>query len=150
MTEAWTAPQVEHIEPRLIPGEHQALEAWLDFPRNNCCIVRRPDRRPAQGAGGSPVPPVPASPGAAHDRGGALVVRIHAANTGMPFPHDPDQTGQDFKAPDHADAAANIKAFKQEIAHARAAAAGKQADDVMPSHGHHPSAHGTSAGSTRT
>jgi hypothetical protein len=65
------------------------------------------------------------------------------------FPHDPDQTG-DFKALDHADAAANIKAFKQEIAHARAAAAGKQADDVRPSHGHHPSAPGTSAGSAYT
>jgi Protein of unknown function (DUF664) len=49
--------------------------------------------------------------------------RIHAANTTMPFPHDPDQTGQDFKALDHADAADSIKAFKQEITHARAAAA---------------------------
>ena len=64
--------------------------------------------------------------------------RIHAADTGMPFPYDPDQTGQDFKALDDAAAAANIKAFKQEIEHARAAAAGNQADDVMPSHGHHP------------
>jgi hypothetical protein len=141
---------VEHTEPRLIPGERQAMEAWLDFHRNNCCIVRRPDRRPTQGAGGSP------------SRLSLLRLvrhmteverwwsRIHAANTGMPFPHDPDQTGQDFKALDHADAAANIKAFKQEIAHARAAAAGKQADDVVPSHGHHPSAPGTSAGSTCT
>ena len=39
--------------------------------------------------------------------------RIHAANTGMPFPYDPDQTGQDFKALDDADAAANVEAFKQ-------------------------------------
>ncbi len=41
MTEAWTAPQVERAEPRLILG---------------------------QGAGGSAVPPVAAWSGAAHDR----------------------------------------------------------------------------------
>ena len=29
-----TAPQVERTEPELIPGERQALEAWLDFHRN--------------------------------------------------------------------------------------------------------------------
>ena len=45
---------MEHTEPRLIPGECQAMEAWLDFHRNNCYIVGRPDRRPAQGAA---VPP---------------------------------------------------------------------------------------------
>ena len=64
--------------------------------------------------------------------------RIHAANTDMAFPYDPDETGQDFEALDDADAAANIEAFKQEIAHARAAVAAKQLDDVVPSHGHHP------------
>ena len=30
--------------------------------------------------------------------------RIHAANTDMAFPYDPDQTGQDFDALDDADA----------------------------------------------
>ena len=39
--------------------------------------------------------------------------RMHAANTDMPF-------------------------FKQEIEHARAAVAGKQLDDLVPSHGDHP------------
>ena len=38
--------------------------------------------------------------------------RIHAADTGMAFPYDPDQAGQDFEAK-----------FKRETAHARAAAA---------------------------
>jgi hypothetical protein len=63
--------------------------------------------------------------------------RIHAADTDMAFPHDPDQAGQDFEALDDVDAAASIEAFKQEIAQARAAVAGRQLDDVVPSHGHH-------------
>jgi Protein of unknown function (DUF664) len=62
--------------------------------------------------------------------------RIHAADTGMAFPYDPDQAGQDFEALNDADAAANIEAFKRETA--RAAAAGRRLDDVVPSHGHHP------------
>jgi Protein of unknown function (DUF664) len=45
---------------------------------------------------------------------------------------------QDFEALDEADAAANIEAFRQEVEHARAAVAGKQLDDVVASHGHHP------------
>lgn len=42
--------------------------------------------------------------------------RIHAADTDMPFPYDPDQAGQEFEALD-ADAAAGIGAFRQEIEH---------------------------------
>jgi hypothetical protein len=45
--------------------------------------------------------------------------RIHAADTGMAFPCDPDQAGQDFEALNDADAAANIETFKRETAHAR-------------------------------
>ena len=44
----------------------------------------------------------------------------------------------DFEALDDTDAAANIEALKQEIERARTALAGKQLDDVVPSHGHHP------------
>ena len=54
------------------------------------------------------------------------------------LPVRPGQNGQDFEALDQADAAANIEAFKQEIGRARAAVAGKQLDDVVPSHGDHP------------
>jgi len=64
--------------------------------------------------------------------------RVHAANTDMSFPYDPDETGQDFEGLDAADAAANIEAFKQEVGHARAAVADKRLDDVVPSHGNHP------------
>jgi hypothetical protein len=63
--------------------------------------------------------------------------RMHAAGTELPFPYDPDQTGQDFEALDAVDAAANIGAFKQETDHVRAAVATR-------------SAPGTSAGSTCT
>jgi hypothetical protein len=53
-------------------------------------------------------------------------------------PVRPGQAGQDFEPLDDTDAAANIEALKQEIEHARTALAGKQLDDVVPSHGHHP------------
>ncbi len=65
-------------------------------------------------------------------------LRIHAANTDLPFPYDPESTGLDFEALDEADAAANIENYRQEIEQARATLAGKQLDDVVPSHGHHP------------
>jgi uncharacterized damage-inducible protein DinB len=139
MTEAWTAPPVERTEPGLILGERQALEAWLDFHRDTLlykCAGLTADQLKQRA-----VPP---------SRLSLLGLvrhmteverwwfRMHAANTDLPFPYDPDQTGQDFEALDDADAAANIEAFEQEIEHARAAVAGKQLDDVVPSRGHHP------------
>ena len=54
------------------------------------------------------------------------------------IPVRPGPRRQDFEALDDADAAANIEAFKRETAHARAAAAGRRLDDVVPGHGHHP------------
>jgi hypothetical protein len=53
-----------------------------------------------------------------------------------PFPR-PGQTGQDFEALD-ARRGRQHRGDEQEIAHARAAVAGKQLDDVVPSHGDHP------------
>jgi hypothetical protein len=43
----------------------------------------------------------------------AQLGRVWPRTSGMPFPYDPDQTSQDFKALDDADADADIKAFKQ-------------------------------------
>jgi len=138
MTGPWTAPQVERTDPARILGERPALEAWLDFHRATLllkCAGLTADQLKERA-----VPP---------SRLSLLGLvrhmteverwwfRMHAANTDMPFPYDPDQTGQDFEALDGADAAANIEAYKQEIAHARAAVAGKQLDDVVPSHGDH-------------
>jgi uncharacterized damage-inducible protein DinB len=139
MTEAWTAPQVERADPGLILGERQALEAWLDFHRDTLllkCAGLTADQLKERA-----VPP---------SRLSLLGLvrhmteverswfRIHAGNRDMPFPYDPDQTGEDFEALDDADAAANIEAYLEEIGLARAAVASKQLDDVVPSHGHHP------------
>src|SRR5258707_15799894 len=139
MTEAWTAPHVERTDPGLILGERQALEAWLDLHR--ATLLHKCAGLTAGQLKQRAVPP---------SRLSLLGLvrhmteverwwfRMHAANTDMPFPYDPDQTGQDFEALDDADAAANIEAFKQEVEHARAAVAGKQPAYVVPSHGHHP------------
>src|SRR5260221_12541242 len=139
MTEAWTAPHVERTDPGLILGERKALEAWLDFHR--ATLVHKGAGLPAGQLKQRAVPP---------SRLSLLGLvrhmteverwwfRMHAANTDMPFPYDPDQTGQDFEALDDAEAAADIEAFKQEVEHARAAVAGKQLADLGPSHGHPP------------
>ena len=139
MAEAWTAPRVHRTEPGLILGERLALEAWLDFHRDT--LLHKCAGLTAAQLKERSVPP---------SRLSLLGLvrhmteverwwfRIHAANTDMSFPYDPDQAGQDFEALDDADAAANIEAFKQEIEHARAAVAGKRLDDVVPSHGDHP------------
>ena len=75
--------------------------------------------------------------------------RIHAADTDMAFPYDPDQTGQDFEALDYADAAANIEAFKQEIEHAPPRPA-RSSMTSCPATATTASAPGTFAGSTCT
>jgi uncharacterized damage-inducible protein DinB len=139
MTEAWTAPQVERTDPGLILGEREALEAWLDFHRDT--LLHKCAGLTAGQLKERAVPP---------SRLSLLGLvrhmteverwwfRMHGGNTDMPFPYDPDGTGLDFEALDDADAAANIEAFRQEIAQARTAVTGKQLDDVVPSHGDHP------------
>jgi uncharacterized damage-inducible protein DinB len=116
MTEAWTAPQVQRTDPGRILGERQALEAWLDFHRDT--LLRKCAGLTAGQLKERAVPPSRLSLlGLVRhmtevERGW---FRIHAANADMPFPYDPDQTGQDFEALDDADADANLEAFKQEI-----------------------------------
>jgi uncharacterized damage-inducible protein DinB len=130
---------VERADPGRILDERQALEAWLDFHRDT--LLRKCADLTAGQLKERAVPP---------SRLSLLGLvrhmteverwwfRMHAANTDLPFPYDPDQTGQGFEALDDADAAATIEAFRQEIEHARTAVAAKQLDDVVPSHGHHP------------
>jgi uncharacterized damage-inducible protein DinB len=139
MTNAWTAPEVVRTEPGLVLGEREALEARLDFQRQTLLC-----KCAGLTAGQLKERAVPPSRVCLLGLVRHMTeverwwFRMHAANTDMPFPYDPDQTGQDFEALDDADAAANIEAFRREIEHARAAVAGKQLDDVVPSHGHHP------------
>ena len=141
MTDAWTAPAAERAEPGRILGERQALEAWLDFHRDTLlhkCAGLTADQLKQRA-----VPP---------SRLSLLGLvrhmteverwwfRMHAGGTDLPFPYDPDQTGQDFEALDDAHAAANIEAFRREVEQARAAVAGLELDDVVSSLGHHPEA----------
>jgi uncharacterized damage-inducible protein DinB len=139
MTEEWAAPEVERVHAPRIADERQALEAWLDFHRSTLlhkCAGLTSDQLKQQA-----VPP---------SRLTLLGLvrhmteverwwfRMHAGQTDMTFPYDPDQTGQDFEGLEGADAAANIEAFKREVELARAAVAEKRLDDVVPSRGHHP------------
>jgi uncharacterized damage-inducible protein DinB len=139
MTETWTAPQVERTHPGRILAEREALEAWLDFHRDTLlykCAGLTADQLKERA-----VPP---------SRLSLLGLvrhmteverwwfRMHAGEIDLPFPYDPDGTGQEFEALDDADAAANIAAYEQEIQHARAAAAARGLDDVVPSRGDHP------------
>ena len=133
------APAVERTGAGRVLGERDALEAWLDFHRDT--LLFKCAGLTARQLKERAVPP---------SRLSLLGLvrhmteverwwfRIHAGDTDMPFPYDPDETGEDFEALDEADAAANIAAFRQEVEQARAAAAGKHLDDVVPSHGDHP------------
>ena len=139
MTEAWTAPQVERTDPGRIAGERRALEEWLDFHRDT--LLQKCAGLTAGQLKERAVPP---------SRLSLLGLvrhmteverwwfRIHAANTDMTFPYDPEGIGLDFEALEDADAAANLEAFRQEVERARAAVAARQLDDVVPSHGDHP------------
>jgi uncharacterized damage-inducible protein DinB len=151
MAEGWSAAQVARTDPGRILGERPALAAWLDFHRDT--LLRKCAGLTAGQLKERAVPP---------SRLSLLGLvrhmteverwwfRMHAARTDLPFPYDPDQTGQDFEALEDADAAANIEAFKQEIAHARAAVAGNRLMMSCPATVITRSAPGTSAGSTCT
>ena len=130
---------MERADPGLVLGEREALEAWLDFHRDTLlhkCAGLTADQLKERA-----VPP---------SRLSLLGLvrhmteverwwfRMHAAGADLPFPYDPDQTGADFEALDDADAAANIEAFREEIARARAEVAARPLDDVVPSRGDHP------------
>ena len=98
MTDAWIAPQVERTDPERVLGERQALEAWLDFHRDTLLL-----KCAGLTAGQLKERAVPPS------RLSLLGLvrhmteverwwfRMHAASADLPFPYDPDQTGQDFE-----------------------------------------------------
>jgi uncharacterized damage-inducible protein DinB len=139
MTETWTAPAVDRADQGLILDERQALDASLDFQRDTLLL-----KCAGLTAGQLKERAVPPSRLSLLGLVRHMTeverwwLRIHAANTDLPFPYDPDSTGLDFEELDEADAAANIENYRQEIELARATLAGKQLDDVVPSHGDHP------------
>jgi uncharacterized damage-inducible protein DinB len=139
MTETWTAPPVDRADPGLILDEREALDASLDFQRDTLLL-----KCAGLTAGQLKERAVPPSRLSLLGLVRHMTeverwwLRIHAANTDLPFPYDPESTGLDFEALDEADAAANIEAYRWEIEQARATLARKLLDDVVPSHGDHP------------
>jgi len=136
----WTAPEVKRSEPPLVAGEREALAAWLDFQRETLLV--KCSGLTEEQLKEHAVPP----------SGLTLLglvrhmtdverwwFRIHAANTDLPVRYwtdaDPDA---DFNDLGGADAAADLAAYRDEIGQARAAVRGKDLDEVVPSHGHHP------------
>ena len=130
---------MDRAKPALTLGEREALEGMLDYQRATLLLK-------CAGLTASQLKERAVPPSRLSLLG--LVrhmteverwwLRIHAANTDLPFPYDPESTGLDFEALDDADAAANLEAYQQEIELARATLAAKQLEDVVPSHGDHP------------
>jgi uncharacterized damage-inducible protein DinB len=136
----WTAPKVPREEPSRVAGERESLEAWLDYHRatllTKCAGLT---------AGQLKQRAVPPSGLALLGlvRHMAEVERwwfgIHAANRDLPplFYTEEDPDG-DFNNLDGADAEADLATYQREIEASRAAVAGKDLDEVVPSHGDHP------------
>ena len=139
MTTSWTAPAVDRPDPDLIGEERAALEQWLDYHRTT--LLAKCAGLTAEQLKTRAVPP----------SGLSLLglvrhmteverwwFRMHVGGEDLAFPYDPDSTGLDFTDLDGADAADNLDAFRREVDAARAAAAGKDLDLVVPSRGDHP------------
>src|SRR5690349_16732227 len=136
MTDTWTAPDVERIDPERIAEERTSLEQWLDYQRATLlmkCAGLTADQLKQRA-----VPP---------SRLSLLGLvrhmveverwwfRMHAAQEDLAFPYDPDSTGLDFEAVDDADAAQNLDDYRAECDAARAAVAALSLDHVVPSRG---------------
>jgi uncharacterized damage-inducible protein DinB len=129
------------VEPPLVSGERESLEAWLDYHR--ATLLTKCAGLTAGQLKQRAVPPSRLSLlGLVRHMTDVerWWLRIHAADRDMPFAYytregNPDA---DFDDLETAEAEANLAAFQREIEEARAAARGKELDEVVPSHGHHP------------
>jgi uncharacterized damage-inducible protein DinB len=140
VTSTWTAPPVERTPPGRHHGEREALEAWLDYHRDT--LLWKCAGLTAEQLKERAVPP------------STLTLlglvrhmteverswfRIHAADQDMAYPYSSDDDKDaDFDNVDGADAQADLEAFRQEIAEARAAVRGRHLDDVVRTHGNDP------------
>lgn len=135
----WTAPTPERPEPDRIATERRALEQWLDYHR--ATLLTKCAGLTAEQLKQRACPPSTLSL-LGLVRHMTEVERwwfpMHANGEDLVFPYDPDALGLDFDGLDGADAAANIAAYWEEVAAARAAVAAKDLDDVVPSRGDHP------------
>ena len=139
MTDSWTAPAVDRVQPDRIADERTSLEQWLDYHR--ATLLMKCSGLDAEQLKRRAVPP----------SGLSLLglVRhmveveqwwfgMHAGQQDLVFPYDPDSVGLDFSNVDDADAAGNLDDFVRQCEASRAAAAGTSLDDVVPSRGDHP------------
>ena len=141
MTEIWTAPAVDRVEPDAIATERASLEQWLDYHRTT--LLMKCAGLTAEQLKQRAVPP-------SHLSLLGIVrhmveverwwFRMHAAGEELGLPYDPEGIGLDFEAIDDADAAADLEAFQRECDAARVAVAGRSLDDVVPSNGAHGAA----------
>ena len=140
MTEpGWTAAALERRDPDRVATERMALEQWVDYHRTT--LLTKCSGLTAQQLERRAIPP---------SRLSLLGLvrhmteverwwfRMHAGGEELTFPYDPDGVGRDFEDLEEADAEADIEAFWNEVAAARAAVAGKSLDLVVPSRGDHP------------
>jgi hypothetical protein len=138
-TEVWRAPEVVRYERDRVADERTALEQWLEFHR--ATLLLKCSGLTAPQLTQRAVPP----------SGLTLLglvrhmteverwwFRMHAAGEDLPFPYDPQQTGADFDDVDEAGAEHDLDAYRLELDAARAALAGRELDDVVPSRGDHP------------
>ncbi len=139
MTE-WTAPPVSRPEPELVTPEREALEAWLDYHRDTllwkCAgLTNEQLKRRA-------VPP---------SRLSLLGLvrhmteverwwfRIQANDDDLSYPYASETDwSASFESLEGADAEADLENYRNEVGTAREVMRGKQLDDVVSSHGHHP------------
>jgi uncharacterized damage-inducible protein DinB len=139
MTDTWTAPPVDRVEPDRIADERTSLEQWLDFHRST--LLMKCAGLTAEQLRQRAVPPSRLSL-LGLVRHMVEVERwwfgMHAGQQDLVFPYDPDSVGLDFEEVDGADAAANLEHFVRECAASRAVVAGMSLDDVVPSRGDHP------------
>ena len=139
MSEMWTAPAVDRVEPDLVADERTSLEQALDFHRATllakCAgltahqLKRRavaPSRLSLLGLVRHMVEVE------------RWWFRMHAAGEEIGFIYDPDAVGLDFEEIDDADAESDLATFERECAAARAAVAARSLDSVVPSKGDHP------------
>jgi uncharacterized damage-inducible protein DinB len=141
MADDQTAPPVERIDPDLTSGEAEALAQWVDFHR--ATLLAKCAGLTAVQLKERAVPP---------SRLSLLGLvrhmtdverqwfRLHADGQDLPFVYYTSEENPDcdFEDLDDADAAADLRLFREEIEAARKAVAGKGLDTVVPSRGHHP------------
>jgi uncharacterized damage-inducible protein DinB len=139
MTDEWIAPIIDRAEPDRVADEPQALAQFIDYQR--ATLLTKCSGLTASQLKQRSVPPSTLSLlGLVRHMTEVEQwwFRMHANGEDVEFPYDPDQTGADIHDTADADAASNLEAYRREIEAARAAAAGKSLDLVVPSRGDHP------------